>query len=123
MTIADVPAVLDPSVLEKLAALTRERRPGFVSELVAIYRREAAKALGQLDSAAAEDDLAGIQEAAHTLRGNSGSLGARALPRRCEALERLQPGTAKLAPALAAVRREHDRLLTALAGLLATLGD
>ncbi len=123
MMAGDVPAVLDPSVLEKLAALTRESRPGFVPELVEIYRRGAAKALQRLDSAAAEDDLAGAQEVAHTLRGNSGSLGARALPRKCELLESLQPGTAELAPMLAALRREHDRLLTALAGLLDTLGD
>jgi HPt (histidine-containing phosphotransfer) domain-containing protein len=121
--IGEVPAVLDPSVMEHLAELTRESRPGFVSELIEIYRRDAAKVLQRLDSAAAEDDLAAVQEAAHTLRGTSATLGARALPHECELLERHQPGTAELAPMLAAVRREHDRLLTALAGLLATLGD
>jgi HPt (histidine-containing phosphotransfer) domain-containing protein len=123
MMAGDVPAVLDPSVLKQLDALTRESRPGFVSELVAIYRRDAAKALGRLDSAAAENDLAAAQEAVHTLGGTSGSLGARALPRECKLLEGLQPGAAELAPMLAAVRREHDRLLTALTGLLDTLGD
>jgi HPt (histidine-containing phosphotransfer) domain-containing protein len=110
--------VLDPTVLEQLEAAAGAGGPELVSRLIEAYRRDAGALLYELEAAGGRADREGALRAAHTLRGTSSLIGARALPRQCQQLERPERGGESLSSAVASIKHEHDRLLLALAALI-----
>ena len=76
-------AVLDRQRLAGLQALG----PDIVEEIVGVFLDTAPDYLSALRVACAGDDVAGVRQAAHGLRGSAGNLGFAALAAACEALE------------------------------------
>jgi HPt (histidine-containing phosphotransfer) domain-containing protein len=109
--------VLDPTVLEQLEAAAGADGRRLVSRLIETYRRDAGTLLCELEVAGGGGDWDAALRAAHTLRGTSSVIGATALPRQCQQLERLDRRGDSLSSAVAAIKREHDRLLVELVGL------
>ena len=81
-------ASLEPGPLDGIRALEARGRPGLSRRVAVAYREESARLLGALERAVESGDGQGVQRAAHALRSSSASVGAVAVARACEALER-----------------------------------
>ena len=77
---------LDPAAIESLRALSPDE-PGFLGELVEIYRQDTPQRLAELDAALAKKDGSALVRAAHTIKGSSGNFGATTLARLAQDLE------------------------------------
>lgn len=73
------PDVLDPAVLDNLRQLTPPGEPDLLLQVLTIFLDEAPKRIERLQSALAAGDAAGVQRAAHSLKGSAGNIGAHAL--------------------------------------------
>ena len=78
---------IDPKVIADLRALQAGGAPGFLAELIGLYLREADLQVGRIRAAFDVRDAQGLERAAHTLKGASGNLGARALSSLCAELQ------------------------------------
>jgi signal transduction histidine kinase/DNA-binding NarL/FixJ family response regulator len=79
---------LDEDVLERLRSLAPGKSgDDFERRVFAKFDASSSKLLGQLEAALASDDVAGLGQAAHTLKSSSGQLGARELAQQCAQLE------------------------------------
>ena len=110
------PAQLDFGALDQIRALQRPGAPDILRKIVNVYLADSAKLLGVLREAVARGDCEAMQRAAHTLKSSSASLGGLELARHCEEMERDgRAGSAERSQArLAAIEREHRRMLPAL---------
>jgi PAS domain S-box-containing protein len=79
------PVVVDETALTELAP----GEPEIVAELVAQFLEDAPPRLTALHAAIAQDDADGLRQAAHLLKGEAASLGARELAAVCGQLETL----------------------------------
>jgi len=61
--------------------------PGFLTELIDLFLKEAAVLMEKLRDSDAAQDAQGFERAAHTLKGSSGNLGAQAMARLCADLQ------------------------------------
>lgn len=113
--------VLDPGVVERLRQLTPPGEPDVLREVLNLFLDEVPKKLGALRSAVASGDAAAVRRTAHSLKGSSGNIGARAMYDVCRQLDdragseepaRLQP----LVDALDAEYGEVERAITRLLG-------
>ncbi|MGH9750682.1 MAG: response regulator [Candidatus Polarisedimenticolia bacterium] len=77
---------LDAGVLADLDAASPDDRK-FLTELVETFRTVSRRTLQNARQAVARGDAAGLERAAHSLRGSSGSIGARALADLCGTIE------------------------------------
>ncbi len=77
------PAVLDAQALDELARLTRSGKPNVLVRAIDSYLDSSAELIASLTQAEANDDLAAIGRAAHTLKSSSGMLGAQRLAELC----------------------------------------
>ncbi|HXG89864.1 MAG TPA: Hpt domain-containing protein [Vicinamibacterales bacterium] len=111
---------LDPKVLATLRQLNQPGEPDVVGEVLALFRVDAPGRIEAITQAAAAGDSAGLQRAAHTLKGAAGSIGATELQRVCRALEEAaraghtvpaSSSMAELHHAFAQVRAAIDQLL------------
>jgi CheY-like chemotaxis protein len=75
----DTMPVLDPSLLDSLRTLRFEGEPDPVVEIIDLFLRDTPARLEETKSASARRDSAGVQSAAHTLKGSANNLGARRL--------------------------------------------
>jgi len=75
----DTMPVLDPSLLDSLRTLRFEGEPDPVVEIIDLFLRDTPSRLEEAKSASARRDSAGVQSAAHTLKGSANNLGARRL--------------------------------------------
>ena len=71
--------ILDPAVMDELRELGRELEQDVLGEVVAAFRKRAPELLGEMEAAEARGDWSSLARAAHTLKGGSAQIGARAL--------------------------------------------
>ena len=113
----DAPApVLDESVLDELAEFAGAE----MHRIVRLFLEDTPALLRTLEQAAAEPDLARMQEAAHTLKSSSANVGAMALSATAKRIE-MSARVHKLerpAVAVALLIAEHARARIALLGYL-----
>jgi CheY-like chemotaxis protein len=109
-------AVIDWGVLDGLRDLQEEGETDFVQNMIDIYLTDAPPLLTQLKEAIACGNADQVRHAAHTLKGNSNSLGARQVGAVSLELEKLgRSGTLTgAAPLLAGLEREFARARQAL---------
>ena len=79
--------VLDPSAIATLKSLEDPDDPGVVKQIVDLFARDAPKAVQGILEGLAANDPKRIERFAHTLKGSSGNVGARALQRLCARIE------------------------------------
>ena len=87
------------------AAITQIRqlesvRPGLLRHLVEIFERNAVQLLGELDGHVAAGDLSPLRVRFHSLKGTSGSIGARRLSKIADLAERVANGSQRCEPLL-----------------------
>ncbi|GAP05993.1 protein containing PAS domain S-box [Anaerolinea thermolimosa] len=78
---------IDPSVIQGLRELQEEDEPDFLTELIDIYLEDAAVLVSEIEEKTRSGDLGGVRQAAHTLKGSSGNLGALVLSKICYEME------------------------------------
>ncbi len=78
---------LDENVLAGLRDLQEEGEPDFLTELIDIYLEDSARLVEEIRSAVKEGEVNRVRNAAHTLKGSSGNLGANAFSRLCYEME------------------------------------
>jgi HPt (histidine-containing phosphotransfer) domain-containing protein len=114
------PGVLDPDVVERLRQLTPPGEPDVLREILNLFLDEVPKKIDSLRLALTSGDAATLQRAAHSLKGSSGNIGARAMYEVCrqlddraksEELARLQPLVEALQAEYGKVESEIRRLL------------
>ncbi len=71
------PPTIDWPVLEGLRALQEEGEPDFVQEMIDLYLTNTPLLMASMRQAIAHGQAEGLRDAAHTLKGNSNSLGAK----------------------------------------------
>ena len=79
--------VLDPAVVESLRQLTPPGEPDVLQEVLTLFLNEVPKKIEALRAAAAAGDAMVAQRTAHSLKGSSGNIGARALHDVCRRLD------------------------------------
>jgi HPt (histidine-containing phosphotransfer) domain-containing protein len=92
-------------------------RPGLAAELIELFRESVPVRLSAFDQALARDDLGGLVEVAHALKGEASAVGARQLAELCSQLEQYgrQGATAKTRALLAELTPTCERTLAAFA--------
>ncbi len=78
---------LDPKIIADLRSLEASGSPGFLSELIDLYLKEAVAHVARLQGSLAAKDASVFERTAHTLKGSSGNLGAMGLSRLCARLQ------------------------------------
>jgi CheY-like chemotaxis protein len=88
----------------------------FLAQLISIYLEETPSLLQAMNTAIAQSDAGGMQQAAHTLKSSSASLGAITLSKLCEQLERLgnSQSTVGAQEIMAQVELEYEKVKVAL---------
>jgi HPt (histidine-containing phosphotransfer) domain-containing protein len=116
-TVAALHNTIDQSVLVGLRELQEEGQPDFLTELIDIYLEDSVKLVEEIRAAVQADDAARVRQAAHTLKGSSGNLGANGFSKLCYEMELYardgeMAGARKTLPAL---QREYDLVTEGLA--------
>jgi HPt (histidine-containing phosphotransfer) domain-containing protein len=103
---------IDPAVLATLRQLNEDGQPDVVKEVLGLFLIDAPARLQAIVAAVANGDARGLQRAAHTLKGASGTIGALALQRVCRGLEEMarQDALADARSALEEMHREFGRV-------------
>ena len=98
---AAVPNALDPTTLENLADLEEDGEQSLMAELAGMFLEGTQSCLVTLREAVDGNDAKSVREAAHTLKGSSGSIGATRMQEVCERLqESAEAGDLREAPRL-----------------------
>jgi len=98
---------LDVTVLEEIEALGPT--PDFAKNLVWLFIRDSEKRIREMEAAAARRDVNALCDAAHSLKGISGSIGALAVMDLCDALQRMR-GAEPMEERLALVARIRHKI-------------
>ena len=94
-------APVDFAVLQEFETMMGEDGPGLVQELITLYLEDSPELMATMRRAIAEEEATVLQRAAHTLKGNSDTVGATKLSARSFDLQRLaETGSVEGAPAL-----------------------
>lgn len=80
-------AAIDARILADLRSLQSASAPGFLTELIDLYLKESAQHIAVILASLASRDAHALERAAHTLKGGSGNLGAKALSALCSQLQ------------------------------------
>jgi len=75
--------ILDGDTIAGLRRLNEDGEGDFLTQVIDIFLRDSTVWMDQIRSAARDGDTAGLRKAVHTLKGSSGSLGARRLSDVC----------------------------------------
>jgi HPt (histidine-containing phosphotransfer) domain-containing protein len=104
--------VLDPAVVESLRQLTPPGEPDVLQEILTLFLNEVPKKIEALRAAVPGGDLTAVQRTAHSLKGSSGNIGARALHDVCRRLddEAKSGELARVPPLLECVVAEYARV-------------
>jgi HPt (histidine-containing phosphotransfer) domain-containing protein len=84
---AHTEAPVDREVLARLRRLQGEDEPDIVADLAGILLKDARSRLEAVEGALQKGDAPAVERAAHTLKGGSGSMGARGMSGLCAQLE------------------------------------
>jgi HPt (histidine-containing phosphotransfer) domain-containing protein len=79
--------VLDPEVVESLRQLTPPGEPDVLREIFTLFLDEVPKKIAALRAAMIAGDTVKVQRTAHSLKGSSGNIGARAMYDICTQLD------------------------------------
>ncbi len=83
-------SLLDKKALDNIRALQRMDAPNVLDKVIKIFLENSPKLVGALRDAIAQNDAAGtIEQAAHSLKSSSATLGATRLAALCRELERM----------------------------------
>ena len=112
--------VLDPDVVQSLRQLTPPGEPDVLVEILTVFLNEVPKRIVALRAAAVAGDALAMQRAAHSLKGSSGNIGARALHEVCRQLDdRARSGDLTgVTPLLDSLATEYDRVEAEIRRLL-----
>jgi HPt (histidine-containing phosphotransfer) domain-containing protein len=80
-------ASVDREVLARLRWLRDEDEPDIVAELAGMFLEDARSRLDAVEEALQKGDAPAVERAAHTLKGGSGSMGAKGMSGLCAQLE------------------------------------
>jgi CheY-like chemotaxis protein len=110
------PVTVDWAVLDGLRALQVEGEPDFVQETIAMYLDDTPSLIETIRGAITRRQADELKHAAHTLKGNSNSLGARRMGALSLGLEKLGRGgdVESAPPLLAELECEFERVRQAL---------
>lgn len=78
---------INPKVIDDLRALQSSGAPGFLTELIDLFLKEAAVHVAKLRESFDGRDARLFERSAHTLKGSCGNLGAQAMSRICADLQ------------------------------------
>ena len=111
---------LNPAALENIRALSPERAPELIRQLITTYLKAADREWGRCEHGVAGQDMAEIASAVHGLRSSSYNVGAEELARRCKEVEELarQGSVAEVMARIDGLRHERERTVLALGELL-----
>jgi len=112
---------LDREILASIRDLDEEGSNAVFQELVGLFLAEAPGRLARIKKAVQECDGEAARQAAHSLKGSSGSFGAAGLAQMCNEIEQMgATGHVELPPeALAELEHEYQRVEAALGRELA----
>jgi HPt (histidine-containing phosphotransfer) domain-containing protein len=71
----------------RLRGLQGDEQTNFVAELAGVFLEDARSQLEAVDEALQQGDASAVERAAHTLKGGSGSMGAKGISDLCAQLE------------------------------------
>ena len=116
----NAPDVLDPDVVERLRQLTPPGEPDVLAEIFNLFLDEVPKKMDALRSAVSSGDAVKVQRTAHSLKGSSGNIGARAMYEVCRQLDdRAKSGDpARLQSLVDALDAEYRRVESEIRRLL-----
>lgn len=80
-------STIDLTVLQELKEMMGEESPEVLAEVIDSYLEDAPNLLQAIQTAITQEDAAGLEQAAHTLRSSSATLGAIPLSTLCKELE------------------------------------
>jgi HPt (histidine-containing phosphotransfer) domain-containing protein len=112
--------VLDPDVVRGLRRLTPAGEPDVLVEILTVFLDDVPKRILALRAAAVAGDAFAMQRAAHSLKGSSGNIGARALHDVCRQLDdHARSGDlTRVTPLLDSLAIEYDRVEAEIRRLL-----
>jgi HPt (histidine-containing phosphotransfer) domain-containing protein len=107
---------IDTEVLQGLHKTLGANASQFLTQLIDVYLEETPSLLKAMDTAVAQTDAGAMQQAAHTLKSSSASLGAMTLSKLCEQLESLGHSQSMTGAREIVVQleSEYERVKTAL---------
>ena len=107
-------------MLDTLKLIQRPNAPSLLDRAVTLYLQTAKDYLGRLQGLVSGANAAGVREAAHALKGSSGTVGAKRLAGLCKELEEMgRSGELEGAAAkLREVRAEFGRVEKSLSGVI-----
>ena len=113
--------VLDPVVVETLRQLTPPGEPDVLAQVFNLFRQETPKRIAKIEAAWLAGDHAEVHRGAHSLKGSTGNVGARAMFAVCHDLDaQVQSKDLTRVPALvAALATEYARVELEIQRLLA----
>ena len=79
--------VIDIEELDKISQMQRPGRENLLLKVIGLYKENAPVLLEQIQSCYAENDVAGLKRASHTLKSSSAQIGARMFSLQCKAIE------------------------------------
>ena len=101
---ADEPApskVIDRDVIDRLRKLTKGTCPDFLPEMIDLFIKDSPASINKMKEALRRDDTDALAQAAHSLKGSSGQVGARRMHALCDIIEeRSRAGSMRGATAL-----------------------
>jgi HPt (histidine-containing phosphotransfer) domain-containing protein len=113
---AHMEAPIDREVLARLRGLQGEDEPDIVAEHAGTFLEDACSRLEAVEVALQKDDAPAVERVAHTLKGGSGSMGARGMFGLCAQLEDVGASghLSQGFELLGRIREELERLARAL---------
>ena len=114
--------VLDPNVLNNLRQLTPPGEPDVLAQVLRLFLADAPARIKKLRQAWTSGDAKGVQQAAHSLKGSAGNVGALALLAVCRELDdKARSGDlGGTEPLTTALDREFSRVEAEIARVLAS---
>jgi signal transduction histidine kinase/CheY-like chemotaxis protein/HPt (histidine-containing phosphotransfer) domain-containing protein len=111
---------VDERVLDALARLQRDGRPGIVNRVIVLFLNSAPALVRELEEGAASGDTARLHRASHTLKSASANVGAALLSAHCKELEAMaRAGSVPDAPSrIATIVEDYRRAQAALTARL-----
>ena len=107
---------LDEAVLAGLRDLQDEDEPDILEELARMFLADGSRRIEEIRSSLAKGDAAGVERAAHTLKGGAGNMGAKRMANTCGALQDAgaSEDLARAPGLLESLEAEFDRVRPAL---------
>ena len=81
------PSVLDPAVIDTLQKLAVPGEPDLLREVLTMFMNDVPQRMEKLRNAHAAGNIQDVRRSAHSLKGSSGNIGARAMFDICKRLD------------------------------------